>query len=128
MEKIFLTLGSLLAALAVLGGAFATHALSKIISVGALATFETGIKFQMYHAIALLVVGILLQKPSIPVKGLVIAGYTFLGGIILFSGSLYALSLSGVKTLGVITPFGGLALISAWLCLSITVWRSSSPK
>lgn len=78
----------------------------------------------MYHAIALMIVGLLLQNSHLPVKGLLIAGYTFLGGVMVFSGSLYALSLSGINFLGAITPLGGLALIIGWLSLSLTVWLS----
>jgi len=121
MEKIFLSLGSTLAALAIAGGAFGAHALKGKLSVASLDIFETGIRFQMYHSLALVVVGLLLGKPEVNPAGLLIAGYTFLGGVILFSGSLYALSLSGIKVLGVITPIGGLALIVAWLTLSITI-------
>jgi len=126
VEKIFLSLGSALAALAIAGGAFGAHALKKHLPPESLSIFETGIRFQMYHAIALILVGLLLEKPEIPVKGLLIAGYTFLGGVLVFSGSLYALSLSGMKILGAITPLGGLALIIGWLSLSITIWLSSA--
>ncbi len=115
-------MGSVLAALAVAGGAFASHALKKELSQEALEIFETGARYQMYHAIALMIVGLLLQKSEIPVKVLLIAGYTFLVGVILFSGSLYALSLSGNEMLGAITPLGGIALIIGWLSLSLTVW------
>jgi uncharacterized membrane protein YgdD (TMEM256/DUF423 family) len=123
VEKIFLGLGTLLAGLAVVGGAFASH---SGLAPGSLHIFETGIRFQMYHSFALILIGLLLGKPEIPQKGILIAGYTFLGGVILFSGSLYALSLGGISTLGIITPLGGLTLIIAWFTLSITIWLSTA--
>jgi hypothetical protein len=82
----------------------------------------------MYHAFALILIGLLLEKPNIPTKGLLIAGYIIFVGIILFSGSLYLLSLSQIRLLGIITPLGGLALIVGWLTLTVTISLARTAK
>jgi uncharacterized membrane protein YgdD (TMEM256/DUF423 family) len=120
MSKIFLAIASTLAGLAVAGGAFASHALKEKISTRALEIFETGIKYQMYHALALLVIVVLLTQEGLSPNLLNKAGISFIIGIILFSGSLYALSLSSIKWLGIITPFGGFAFLCGWLLLLLS--------
>lgn len=117
-SRIFLALGAILAGLSVAGGAFATHALKAQLSDKALALFETGARYQMYHAIALVVIGVLLQQNQLPPTLLVGAGYAFCLGIVLFCGSLYGLSLSDVKALGAIAPLGGAAFLIGWICLA----------
>jgi len=118
MARLFFAIASLLGALSVAGGAFGAHALKGTLSETALGSFETGIRYQMYHAIALLVVALLLkQSPS--VSTLTAAGWCFIAGIVLFSGSLYGLSLGGIKALGPVTPLGGVAFIAGWICLAI---------
>ena len=108
--------GALSGALAVAAGAFATHALRGTLSVDALANWETGARYQMYHALALLLVAWLVgQRPGRPTR---IAGRAFIAGTILFSGSLYLLSLTGLRWLGALAPFGGAALIGGWLALA----------
>ncbi len=100
------------------GGAFGAHALKGQLTENALNSFETGIRYQMYHALALLVVALLLkQNPEVTV--LVIAGGCFIAGIVLFSGSLYGLSLAGIKAFGPVTPLGGVAFIAGWVCLML---------
>lgn len=121
MTKFFLSIAAILAGLSVASGAFASHALKNRLSEGALAIFETGSKYQMYHALALLVVGLLLSRSEASTL-LNISGLAFLAGIVLFSGSLYALSLSGIKWLGAITPLGGVAFLVGWGCLAISAW------
>ena len=123
MIKVFLLLGTLLAALSVAGGAFASHALKAQLTDKALAIFETGTRYQMYHALALLLLalfGLRAESLTLPIS---IAGWAFIAGIVLFSGSLYALSLSGVKWLGAITPIGGVAFLIGWGCFAIAAWN-----
>src|SRR5512141_1598293 len=107
MIRIFLLIGSILAGLAVTGGAFASHALKNQLSDRALDIFETGIRYQMYHALALLLVALPLKSQENPPLSMIIAGWGFIVGIVVFSGSLYGLSLTGIKGLGAITPLGG---------------------
>ena len=122
MEKTFFAIGAILAGLAVALGAFGAHGLKGMLSADMLANFETGVRYHMYHALALLVVGVAYmqwQKPLIAT-----AGWLFVAGIVIFSGSLYVLSLTGVRWLGAITPIGGVAMIAGWACLAIAVLRS----
>ena len=123
MTRIFLTIAGTLGGISVILGAFASHALKEKLSDRALEIWETGTKYQMYHALALILVALLLSRLTTDSTALVIAGYAFIAGIILFSGSLYALSLSGIKLLGAITPLGGVAFIIGWACLAIAAWR-----
>lgn len=119
LTQIFLAIGAVLAGIAVAGGAFAAHALRDHLSDRSLAIFETGIRYQMYHALALLLVALFLSRAELSPLSLTIAGYAFMAGIAIFSGSLYILSLSGIKWLGVIAPLGGVAFILGWACLAI---------
>ena len=124
MYKRFLAIGSLLAALAVILGAFAAHALKTRLTADALAVFETGVRYQMYHAIAIIIVGILYKEYA--TKYILLAGKFFLLGIILFSGSLYLLTFikaiddNNFLWVGAVTPFGGLFFIGGWLMLCKT--------
>lgn len=122
MTKLFLSLSAILAGLSVAGGAFASHALKEKISERALEIFETGSKYQMYHALALLAIALLLSRGEVASTLLNTAGFAFIAGIVLFSGSLYALSLSGIKWLGAITPLGGVAFLIGWSCLAVAAW------
>jgi len=116
MERIFLMIASLLGALAVAIGAFGAHALSSRLTERLLANYETGVRYHFYHTLALLAVAILLTQW--PESGLAIwAGWLFIIGILIFSGSLYILALTGVTWLGAITPIGGAAFIAGWVCL-----------
>ena len=122
MAKLFLSIAAVLAGLSVAGGAFASHALKDKLSDRALEIFETGSKYQMYHALALLAIGLLLSRSEVASTLLNTAGLAFIAGIVLFSGSLYALSLSGIKWLGAVTPLGGVAFLIGWGCLAIAAW------
>lgn len=122
MTKFFLSIAAILAGLSVAGGAFASHALKSKLSDYALRIFETGSRYQMYHALALLMIGLLLSRSEVASTLLNTAGLAFIVGIVLFSGSLYALSLSGIKWLGAITPLGGVAFLVGWGCLAIAAW------
>jgi uncharacterized membrane protein YgdD (TMEM256/DUF423 family) len=122
MERIFFFLGALSAGLGVAAGAFGAHALKTRLSAEMLTIFETGVRYQMYHALALFVVSwVLTRWPSTAVN---LGGWCFVIGTLLFSGSLYVLTLSGVKWWGVITPLGGVAFLIGWGCLAWAVWRS----
>ena len=111
-----------LGGISVILGAFASHALKGKLSDRALEIWETGTKYQMYHALALILVALLLSRLTSDSTPLVVAGYAFIIGVVLFSGSLYALSLSGIKWLGAITPLGGVAFIIGWTCFAIAAW------
>ncbi len=113
--KSILTIAAISGLLAVVLGAFGAHVLKTMISPEMLEVFKTGVQYQFYHTFALLAVGILMHFNTS--KALKWAGIFFLMGIILFSGSLYALAITGVKVLGIITPFGGVVWIMAWLLL-----------
>lgn len=123
MFKVFLTIAAILGGLSVAAGAFGSHALQEKLTERSLAIFETATRYQMYHALALLAVALLLSRAEAAQPLLAIAGYAFIGGIIIFSGSLYALSLSGIKILGAITPIGGAAFLAGWVCLAIAAWN-----
>ncbi len=121
MERLFFILGSVSGFFGVALGAFAAHALKGRVAADLLAIFETGVRYQMYHALALLAVA--WAGTRWPGTWVNVAGWLFVIGTLVFSGSLYALSLSGVRGLGAITPLGGLALLGGWLCLASAVWR-----
>ena len=121
MDRFFFVAASLLGFLGVALGAFGAHGLKAYMDANLLVTFETGVRYQMYHTFALLVVA--LAYARWPGKGLIASGWLFIIGIILFSGSLYVLSLSGMRSLGMITPFGGLAFLAGWLCMAWSVWK-----
>ncbi len=104
-------------------GAFGAHALQTILAANnRLETFETGVKYQFYHALALVVLGLLMQK--FDHRLFTWSGYGFLAGILLFSGSLYILSLSGVSKWGAVTPLGGVAFLIGWITLVIGISKS----
>ncbi len=120
MASIFLLLAALAGALGVALGAFGAHALKRRLSADQSSTFATGVQYQMYHALALGLVGEVVARSG-PMGLVVIAGWLFVLGIVLFSGSLYALVLTRTRWLGAITPFGGVAFIAGWLCLAVRV-------
>lgn len=122
MAKLFITLASLSGMLAVILGAFGAHALKGRLDDYALGIFQTAVQYHFYHSFALLAVGILaLSQPQTVL--LRSSGWLFLLGIFIFSGSLYLLSITGVRWLGAITPIGGLAFIAGWACLAATGWK-----
>lgn len=116
MDRTFLLLGSIAGFIGVTLGAFAAHGLRGRLAPEMLAVFETGVRYQMYHALALILVALVMPRAG---GWLVVsAGWLFATGIVLFSGSLYALATSGITTLGIITPIGGLAFLAGWACLA----------
>ena len=122
MDMTFARLGSLLAFLGVLAGAFAAHALRVQLPVERLAAFDTAVRYQLWHALALLIVGLALERAPRP--ALHAAGWLFAAGIVLFSGSLYGLALTGVRALGAITPLGGASFLAGWLALALGLRRA----
>ena len=122
MAKLFITLASLSGMLAVLFGAFGAHALKGRLDEHALNVFETAVQYHFYHTLALLVVGVMaLSQPQAAL--LKSSGWLFVIGILVFSGSLYLLSLTGMRWLGAITPLGGLAFVAGWACLAAAGWK-----
>ncbi|MBU8895058.1 DUF423 domain-containing protein [Corallococcus sp. H22C18031201] len=123
MTRWWLALGAVNAFLSVAAGAFGAHALKARLSQDLLVIFETGARYHMYHALALVAVGLLgLARPSPLLSA---AGGAMLAGIVLFSGSLYALALTGVRGLGAITPLGGLGFLAGWALFAVAAWRSA---
>ncbi|MHA4847553.1 DUF423 domain-containing protein [Flavitalea antarctica] len=129
MHRGFLITGSLLAALAVGLGAFGAHGLKKIVPADTVTTFETGVRYQFYHCFALIIVAILFEKFA--GSWMTYAGYAFIAGIILFSGSLYVLTLIqatgtvGLRGIGIITPIGGLFLIAGWILMAVAFLKTA---
>lgn len=122
MDRLFFVIGSLSGFIGVALGAFGAHALKSRLEPELLATFEVGVRYQMYHAFALLAVA--WAQTRWPGAVLNASGWLFVAGTLIFSGSLYALSLSGLRWLGAITPIGGLALLAGWLCLAWAAWKA----
>ncbi|MGV6938143.1 DUF423 domain-containing protein [Paenibacillus sp. CMM36] len=118
--KILLLLGCIVMFLAVAFGAFGAHALKKRLSADMMSIFQTGIQYQIAHGLGLLLLGVLADR-LVHSSLIVTAGWVMLVGILLFSGSLYALSISGVKKLGAITPIGGLAFLASWVIVIVAV-------
>lgn len=126
MSRVFVMLGALSAALAVAAGAFGAHALRARLDARMLEVFETAARYQMYHALALLAVGALVARLEAPrALPALWSGWLFVAGTVLFSGSLYAMALSGLRALGAITPVGGICFIAGWLLLAAAggCWR-----
>ncbi|MDT8429338.1 MAG: DUF423 domain-containing protein [Pseudomonadales bacterium] len=122
MTTFFLIIAALNGFIAVTLGAFAAHGLKASLAPDLLATFQTGVQYQMHHTLALLAVGILVLH--FPGQTLLrTSGYLFLAGIVIFSGSLYLLSLSGVRWLGAITPIGGVLFLAGWATLALAMFN-----
>lgn len=121
----WLALGAILAGVAVAVGAFGAHGLRGHLDPAALQSFETAARYQMYHGLALLAVGLLAGRH--PSRAADWAGRLFLTGTVLFSGSLYGLTLAGAPWLGPITPLGGVAFLAGWTCLAAAGWRAKAP-
>jgi len=123
--KLFILLGSLNALIGVALGAFGAHGLKTKVAPDMLTVWNTAVQYHLIHALGLLLIGILYHlMPDAPL--IKTAGWSILLGIVLFSGSLYALVLTGIKPLGIITPFGGVAFLLGWLLIAISAWRHTS--
>jgi uncharacterized membrane protein YgdD (TMEM256/DUF423 family) len=122
VDRLFFVLGTLFGGLSVALGAFGAHALEGRIEASMLANYETAARYQMYHALALIAVAWAVTRwpaSTLPVW----AGWAFVAGIVLFSGSLYVMAFTGLRWLGAITPFGGVAMAAGWLLLLLAAWR-----
>ncbi|ATF11721.1 DUF423 domain-containing protein [Brevibacillus sp. HB1.2] len=123
--KLFLMLGSISGFLSVALGAFGAHALKEKLDEYSLGIFHTGVTYQTTHALALVLVALLLKwYPDS--SGLVWAGWCFTAGTLIFSGSLYTLAMTGIKVLGAITPIGGVLFLAGWALLAIHAWKTVS--
>ncbi len=122
-SRLFLAFAALFGFLAVAAGAFGAHVLEAHLDPKDLAIFETAVRYQMYHALALLGVAILARLSERPSRALAACGWCFLAGTTIFSGSLYFLVLTGPRWLGAITPIGGVALLAGWVCLAVAALR-----
>ena len=122
----FLVIGSILAGCGVAAGAFGAHALKEILDAPMLQVFETATRYVMYHAFGLCVVSWAIDR--YPGQGLEKSAWLFLLGILLFSGSLYVVSLAGIRWVGAVTPIGGLAFMAGWALLGWGVWRAARPS
>jgi uncharacterized membrane protein YgdD (TMEM256/DUF423 family) len=120
MDRTFLLVGAVAAFLAVTLGAFGAHGLRGRLSPEMILVFQTGVQYHMYHALGLILVSLIMGRMS----GWLIqaAGWAFVAGILLFSGSLYVLALTGITVLGAITPLGGLAFLIGWACLAFAAF------
>lgn len=121
MDRIFAALGALSGLIAVGAGAFGAHGLKARLTPELLAVFETGARYQIYHALALLAVAWAVNHW--PGRTTVASGWCFVGGTVIFSGSLYLLALTGVRGFGAITPVGGVLFLAGWLLLALAAWR-----
>lgn len=122
MDRTFFAVGAVSALISVAAGAFGAHALKGRLDAEMLSVFETGARYQMYHALALMAVAWAVTRW--PGSWVVAGGWLFIAGTILFSGSLYLLSLTGIRVFGAITPLGGLAFLAGWLCLASIFWKA----
>ena len=121
MDRLFFALGALSAFVSVAAGAFGAHALRARLAPDLLVIFETGARYEMYHALALVAVAWAAQRWPGPATSA--AGWLFVAGTLLFSGSLYVLALSGVRAIGAVTPFGGVAFLAGWALLAYAAVR-----
>ena len=121
MQRTFLALASISALISVAAGAFGAHALRARLAPDLVSVFETGARYQMYHALGLL--GVAWAASRLPGGLPAAAGWLFVAGTVLFSGSLYALALTGARWLGAVTPVGGVAFLAGWACLAWAALR-----
>lgn len=124
MDRIFAVVGALSGFIAVGAGAFGAHGLKAIVTPDRLAVFETAVRYQMAHALALFAVAWAIDRW--PGRAAVAGGWCFVAGTVIFSGSLYALTLTGVRGLGAITPVGGVLFLAGWLLLALAAWRGAA--
>jgi uncharacterized membrane protein YgdD (TMEM256/DUF423 family) len=120
MEKTLMFVGAVMGGVGVAIGAFGAHGLRGRLSPEMLAVFETGVRYHMYHALAILATAALFAR--VDGRAVVVAGWCFAAGIVVFSGSLYALALSGVTILGAVTPIGGVLFLVGWISLAVAAF------
>ncbi|HRQ05871.1 DUF423 domain-containing protein [Nitrosomonas sp. ANs5] len=123
MSRIFLALGAFNAFLCVALGAMGAHGLKAMLTPDMLANFQTGVQYHFYHALGLILVGLTLERlPT--VRTLKLSGILMCMGILFFSGTLYVISLTGIRGLGMVAPLGGLSYMGAWLLFTYAVWKN----
>jgi len=121
MDKLFFTIASFSGFMGIALGAFAAHGLKSRLETDLFEIFEVGVRYHMYHALALLAVAWACNRW--PGTLTTASGWLFVAGIVIFSGSLYLLSVTGIRWLGAVTPIGGLAFLAGWFCLALAAWR-----
>jgi uncharacterized membrane protein YgdD (TMEM256/DUF423 family) len=126
MDRLFVAAGAVCGFVGVGAGAFGAHALRQRLAPDLLAIWNTGAQYMLVHALALVLVGALAARAAAPSGALTVAGWCFLAGVVLFSGSLYALALSGARGLGAVTPFGGVAFLAGWAALAVAALTRSA--
>jgi uncharacterized membrane protein YgdD (TMEM256/DUF423 family) len=126
LSQRFLVLGTVFAGSGVAAGAFGAHALKGILDAPMLQVFDTATRYQMYHAFGLCIVSWAIDR--YPEQRLEKTGWLFTVGILLFSGSLYVVSLAGIRWLGAVTPLGGLAFLAGWILLGWRIWQGAPPR
>lgn len=119
--RVFILIGSLAASISVLAGAFGAHSLAEVLDTRA-GVYDTAARYHMYHSLAIILVGLLYRRHR--GRMLWIAGWLFVAGVLLFSGSLYILAISGVTSWGAIAPVGGAMFVLAWVMVGVSVWRA----
>lgn len=122
MERLFVMIGAASAAMSVAAGAFGAHALRERVEPRLLEVFETAARYQMYHALALLAVAWAASR--FPGSLITASGWLFIAGTVVFSGSLYLMTFTGIRALGAITPIGGVCFLAGWICLFLAAARS----
>lgn len=124
MGRAWILLGCAIGFASVAGGAFGAHALRDHLAPDLMQTFETGTRYAMLHAVALLVAGLLADRPGVSTRALRVAGTAFSLGVLVFTGSLWTLAITGVRWLGAITPLGGLCFLAGWVALALSARRA----
>lgn len=123
-SRLFILCGAISGFLSVSLGAFAAHSLKQQLSEHYLSVFQTGVTYQFYHALGLMLIGLIAYHHN--TTGIKLAGWFMLAGSVVFSGSLYLLSLTGIRWLGMITPLGGLCFLTGWALLAYSIWKKSA--
>lgn len=125
MSRIFLALGAVNAFLCVALGALGSHGLKSVLTANMLANFQIGVQYHFYHAIGLMLVGLTMERLP-QVRALKFSGMLMMAGIVLFSGTLYIVSLTGWRGMGIVAPLGGSSFMAGWLLLAYAVWKNKS--
>ena len=123
MPHLIIAIGGFLGFISVALGAFAAHGLKDKLTPELLSAFQTGTQYQMYHALVLILVGLLVKTSGLSTLWLTISAWLFVAGVVLFSGSLYALALTQIKLFGPVTPLGGLCFLLGWACLFVAACK-----
>jgi uncharacterized membrane protein YgdD (TMEM256/DUF423 family) len=123
MENTIVIIGAIIGALGVAAGAFGAHGLANTLTPERMDTYEIAVRYQMYHALALFAVAWAISHWPGQTGWLIAAAWLFVAGVVLFSGSLYLLIVSGWRWMGAVTPLGGIAFIAGWVCVVVAAWK-----